>query len=559
LFNAGQGFAITITSPSDLPAGSDPSRVLTPPPQTAPDFENIKPPKSKTQSIATPPIGAEKIQFVLKDISFSGMTAYTPSEIRSLYEDQIGKTISLADLFVLSSKLQQQYFDDGYSFVRVSLPQQNIKNGIAQINVIEGGVSEVRTENLNTDSPLIADTIAQIQSMKPLNVLQLERLLLVMNDFVDGDVVSVVSSSSDANKNWGEGFIRIALVKQTVDTWSGYVQFNNHGSIFSGPYQAQTNIARVIAPLNYTKASLSMAGAIPLNDMKNLGMNFKTPIWGASGATASLGYTRGWTEAGATLDTFDIIGNTELLNVGFSYPILRQRDVEWDITTGLGINNINSDFLSNTLYRDRIRILTLGTNYTGSDNESGVNFASFIAFKGLNVFGARETGAVELSRDEAKSDFLKFEGSLGRLQSLPMGFEAYGSTSFQWSNDPLFSSEEFGFGGADRGRGYTASEITGDKGVSASVELRKNIPAPQLNLAFQPYGFYDVGVVKNNDSTESGHESAASAGLGVRVYAPNGVNADFTMAKPLTRNVENPQKYTSEEGLQFLFSVQKSF
>lgn len=551
--------AQVITSPSDLPAGSDPARIIPSPKADGLNFEDMKAPRATAQSVANIPKGADKIKFILKNVEFVGATAYSKSELSSLYKSMMGQSVTLADMLVLSSRVQQKYFDDGYSFVRVSMPEQNVASGQIRFNIIEGGVGDVIAQNLNTNTPLVKDALEQIRAMRPVNVLKLERLLLVLNDFVDGDVTSVISSYDGQAGRANDGFIKVALVQQTKQTFDGLVGFNNAGSIFSGPYQAQARLGYIHAPFNYSKATLSLAGALPLNDMKNVGLSYRMPVLGASGAHINLGYTRGWTEAGHTLDPFDIIGQTEIMNAGFSYSFLRQRDIELTSSLGFEAKNIDSDFLGNDLYRDRIRVLNAGLNYTASDPFSGVNFAAFTLSKGLNQLGARETGSLDLSRDEGRSDFFKVEGQAGRVQSLPLGFEFYGNVSVQWTNDPLLSSEEFGFGGAERGRGFTTSEITGDRGVAATVEVRKNMPAPQLNLAFQPFVFYDVGVVKNLDSTDNERLSAASAGVGVRVFAPNGVSGDVTLAKPLTRAVDNPMKYAEPEGVQVLFSVQKAF
>ena len=43
--------------------------------------------------------------------------------------------------------------------------------------------------------------------------------------------------------------------------------------------------------------------------------------------------------------------------------------------------------------------------------------------------------------------------------------------SGQWASGPLYSSEEFGYGGKNFGRAYDQSELTGDHGVAASVEV----------------------------------------------------------------------------------------
>lgn len=553
---------IAAASPSlaqSIPSTADPSRIFSKPSIETPNFDQLRGPSVRPQSVAAPPAGSESIKFVLRDLTVNGVTAYDDATIKKLYAPMIGKTISLADLYILSSQIQQTYFEDGYSFARVVLPEQEINSGKVRLDVIEGGVAAVDTQNLNVNSYLVQDAVQQIAAMRPLNVLKLERLLLVLNDFVDGDVVSVVSGLDQNDARRGDGLIKITLVQQTKKPLSGYARVNNHGSVFGGPGQVETGLSYIFAPANYTKASASMAAAIPFNDMKNIGVQGRTPIFGASGASLNGSYTRGWSEAGHTLDVFDIKGQTEIGSVGVTVPFLRQRDVDWNGFANFSVKNVDSDFLSTNLYRDRLRTLSIGTQYTKSDALSGVNFVGVTFTHGFDILGGRKTGSLELSRNEGRTDFFKTEGQFGRLQSLPYGFEFYGLAAFQWANTPLLSSEEFGYGGIERGRAYSPSELTGDRGASVTAEVRKNIRPQTYNIALQPFVTFEAGMVKNLDSTDRAIESGTSVGAGVRVYAPDGVSGEFIVSKPLTRNLENPPRYASEDGLQVLFSLQKNF
>jgi hemolysin activation/secretion protein len=551
--------AATPSVAQSIPSTADPSRIFSSPTLKAPDFESVGGSSSRPLSLANPPAGAENIKFTLRRVEIEGATAYSEDELKSIYAPMMGREISLADLFILSAQIQQKYFTDGYSFARVVLPEQKVDDGSVTLEIIEGGVAEVDAQNLNANSYLVQDAVSQIAAMRPLNVLKLERLLLVLNDFVDGDVVSVVSGLDTNDPRRSNGLIKISLVQQEKKPLSGYARINNHGSVFSGPVQIEAGLSYIHAPINYSKTSISMAAAIPFNDMKNVGVQVRTPIFGASGASLNASYTRGWSEAGHTLDVLDIIGQNETFSAGVNYPIMRQRDIDWNTFANLTLKNVDSDFLGIDLYRDRLRSVSVGTNITKSDGLSGVNFAGVTFTHGFDVFGARETGSSELSRLEGRSDFFKTEGQFGRLQSLPRGFEFYGNAAFQWANTPLLSSEEFGYGGAERGRAFSPSELTGDRGASVTVEIRKNFRPEAFNLALQPFVTYEAGMVKNLDSTDRSSQSGTSVGAGVRVYAPNGISGEFLVSKPLTRNLENPPRYASEDGLQMLFSLQKSF
>jgi hemolysin activation/secretion protein len=216
-----------------------------------------------------------------------------------------------------------------------------------------------------------------------------------------------------------------------------------------------------------------------------------------------------------------------------------------------------TDLLSDRLYDDRLRIFTIGTTYNSADSYSGLNALEVNYIQGFDILGVRKAGSTDLSRNEGRPDFQKISVSAGRVQSLPHDFDILFSFQGQYSFDPLLSSEEFGFGGGQTGRGYDPSEITGDKGIAAIIELRKNVIVPNFNAALQGYTFYDFGKVWNIDPNSKDKVSAASSGVGFRMGLPSGWSSDFNISAPLTKDSENPPKYTNGQSPRLLFSLQK--
>ena len=110
----------------------------------------------------------------------------------------------------------------------------------------------------------------------------------------------------------------------------------------------------------------------------------------------------------------------------------------------------------------------------------------------------------------------------------------------QYSNDPLFASEEFGYGGQFLGRAYDTSEIAGDKGIAASLELRYQMPHFNTNsTSTELYGFYDIGKTWNNDiGLTDNTELGASFGFGSRSIIKDFV-VNFGLAWPLNTRITN--------------------
>jgi hemolysin activation/secretion protein len=97
------------------------------------------------------------------------------------------------------------------------------------------------------------------------------------------------------------------------------------------------------------------------------------------------------------------------------------------------------------------------------------------------------------------------------------------------------SPELYGYGGEQFGRGYDASELTGDHGAALKFEVRYKLPRSLTELSTL-YGFYDVGTVRQRSPGGlQAAQSAASAGAGLRFNFGRYLSGFFEFAKPLTR------------------------
>ena len=189
---------------------------------------------------------------------------------------------------------------------------------------------------------------------------------------------------------------------------------------------------------------------------------------------------------------------------------------------------------------DSLRVLHASAIFDYRDSFDGANFAEIGIRQGLPIIGASEKGDADLSRSEGDGTFTSFNAEVARLQRLTSDFNLLARIGGQYGFDQLLSTEEFEIGGLTFGRGYDPSELTGDSGAGATVELQFN-HAPGLSFlrSYQVYTFYDFGVVWNNDANLPEEASLASAGIGVRTNLTSWLAADFEVAQPLTRQLEN--------------------
>lgn len=335
------------------------------------------------------------------------------------------------------------------------------------------------------------------------------------------------------------------------------LSIDNTGSKYIGPYMASERVSIVTDQLPYQQTTLSLSADAAFKELKNIDISQAIPL-NANGLKISCnaGYTHG--TPGYTLEPNDVESRSLRLGALLSWNATRQRAENLSLSGGFDYQDSDTDILGIPFVRDRTRSVKLQAHYDRQDTHAGASVVEATLSHGLDMLGASEAGDPDLSRAEGKPDFTKIEAAAYRFQQLSPEWNAVFGVTGQYSGTPLLSAQEFGFGGQAFGRAYDPSEIVGDQGCAFKAEVHYDgLIDIDAGRHAQPYLFYDIGKVWNLDAGQPGAVSAASAGAGLRYPLPYGINADISLAQPLTRPVDAPQ-YGEGKAPRFVFSVTSS-
>lgn len=507
------------------------------------------------------PSGAEKINFTLNGITFEGVSVYSDAELKSVFADSIGQTISLADLYTIANKLTLKYRNDGYILTQVVVPPQEIDGGVPRLRVVEGYVDRVTISRADPSAPINMDLIntyaRQInQSGGPLNARSLERELLLINDLPGVTARSVLSPSPTKT---GAADMTIILDYDPVD---GLVSVDNYGSRYLGPLQVGA-AATLNSMLGMNEAISAQFVTAPEDwyELAYGSVGYAQPV-GPYGTKVHFNANVTDTDPGFDLAQFDVEGRSYLLNVGATHPFIRTRTTNLTGRLNFDWRRVKSENNIEETRRDRISIVRLGGRYEFIDTVIGAaaNTFDLELSKGVNIFGASEEGDDNLTRADADPQATKLEAEIQRLQRVTGSVNLLLAARGQIASNALLSSEEFGVGGINSGRGYDPSEVVGDHGISGKVELQWKEPVKfEQNFveSYQVYGFYDVGRVWNEDPTTSSQkrDSVASVGAGLRFELPYEVDGGVAVAFPLTREVATKD----DRDPKYYFNLSKRF
>jgi len=473
--------------------------------------------------------------FVLNGITIEGATALSKDELNAVFKNKIGSKISLGDLNAIADDITNLYRNNGYILTRAVVPPQSAKGGQFKIRVIEGFVNEVRlTGDVGKGNDALLQAYAnKIKNAKPLSAEVLERYLLLMEDLPGVDARAVLQPAAKVS---GASDVVIAITRRPFDFSAG---IDNRGSRYLGPVQANASgfFNNVLGMDDLTQVRVS--NSIFNRSELRFGEIRHAQQLGSEGTTFTVFANSAHTEPGSNLKNLEIEGDSGVISASLNHPIIRSRRANWFVNGDFTARNVEVETLSTSLYKDKTRVVNVGTAYDFVDSGAAINKAELSIAKGLN-WGTGQ-GANSRSRANGETDFLKANARLSRIQPLFGAFSLLASTSGQHSNDPLLASEEFAIGGAEFGSAYDSAELSGDSGVAGRAELQYNqASASDFISQYQVYTFYDIGKVWNKNpipGSENDSDSLASAGLGARFNIIDSISGGIEGAMPLTRNV----------------------
>ncbi|HVW07561.1 MAG TPA: ShlB/FhaC/HecB family hemolysin secretion/activation protein [Bryobacteraceae bacterium] len=526
------GIAPAAAAPVNLPGAVQPGHERQLPQPEAPpqkfDFSVEAPHRSPV------PRAVDEIKFKLVDIRIVGTRTLPASQFRPLYQNLIGKEISLSNIFDVADGIEKEYRDAGYLLVRAYVPPQHVSDGIFTINVVEGFVENTSVQGADSGTQRIVKSyLAPVLGERPLRLATIERALLMSNDLPGVAATGVLRPSV------GVAGASDLVVTMTQPEITGGLSATNRGSHFSGIWTVTGNAEyNGIFGGDELDATLTMAPhAIQQQVSGQLRYRKALDSDGLVGSligAASHGAPSG-SIGGAQIRTDSWAAGPRL-----SYPFIRTREETFSFDGGFTVQEAKVKILGAPINHDNWRVLDAGLTYASRDFLSG-DFASTIdVAQGLPLFGASSNHSPNLSLF-GRSVFTKITGLVRYTNTtlLPDQFSFAVTGTGQYAANPLITGEQILFGGTQIGRGYDPGAITGDSGIGGSFELRYDTRYPDWDIRdIQPYAFFDAAKVWNRARPPAagiplGNFTIDSTGIGIRFWLPYNIYWDVEGARTL--------------------------
>ncbi|HLX22725.1 MAG TPA: ShlB/FhaC/HecB family hemolysin secretion/activation protein [Usitatibacter sp.] len=476
-------------------------------------------------------VAAASPLFDVTRFDVNGNTLLTPAEIDGILAPFKGPKREFADVQAAVDALQAAYVKHGFTLVRVTLPEQELDAGVVRFQVIEKRIGRVVVEgNTFHDEANIRRSLPALVEGTAPNLSKISASLAQANE--NPSKRTTLELKDGARDSEVDAKLAIADEK----TWSLALNVDNTGlpetgrTMMTGVYQNANITGRDdVLSLQYTTT------AEKPGDVHVYGAGYHLPLYSlgdsidayavysdVDSGTVLVGIlpllvSGKGTVAGARFNhSFGNLGPVEsMANVGFEEKAYK--------------NDVSSD---GTPLGSDITVRPLSLGYVGTW-KAGDSTTAFTLTLSRNLPGGDHGSAedFERARAGANPDYLLARYGFAYTRVLPLDWQFRFAGAGQYSSDALVPGEQFGAGGMGSVRGFETRQVTGDKGISGSVELYTPNLCGALHASTfcRALVFYDGAHVARNDALpgELSSLSIGSVGAGLRASLGRYVTAQL--------------------------------
>lgn len=469
---------------------------------------------------------------LVNGFAVSGATLIPDEELKAQLSDSVGQRLSFKQLQALGQRLSGYYLEKGF-FARVILPEQEVRDGIIEFQIIEGKRGAISIQNSGErirDERAVGFINKRVPEDALLSVDAMGEALNILNDQPGIQATIAVKAGED------EGDIDLVLVATEAPLANYTFGINDHGSKSTGKLQASGE-AVLNNPFGLFD-TLSVLTNVSEGSRYVTG-NYSLPI-GYSGLRWSVGasYMKYDVVEGA-FAALDPHGDATTFDMKLSYPLIRQQSASLFLTVGYNYKLLKDYTSAGETGDTDVGSFMVGLSGFVADSFLGGGQSSFNV--GLSAGGADLSGnAGAFAADQVgrgvDGGYSKFTFNFSRQQPLSQQWLLLVNLNAQLANTNLQSSERFTLGGISGVRGYPSGEASGDDGYVLSLNL-----AYQVNPQLTVLSFYDHGHVRVNhdnsvlNSTQNSYQ-LDGAGVAVDWALNDWVTLNLTAAAPIGTN-----------------------
>jgi hemolysin activation/secretion protein len=469
------------------------------------------------------------VQFEVKRFEVDGAWLLPPDRIDAALAPFVGPGRTIADLQQARAALEAAYARRGYGATQVVLPEQELKDGVVRLRVVEAKLSSIVLEgNRFFGYSNIRQSLPALQTGAPLDTGALAANLRLANENATKQTTVVLKPG--ARDDELEAQVRVA--DQRPYRFS--LSLDNTGTPDTGDYRVGAGFQHAnLFDLDHVLNLQYVTSPDRADDVLILGAGYHVPLYSLGDSIDLVaGYAN--VDSGVVQNLFNISGSGRIYAGRYNFGLPSVAGIEQKLSLGFDWryydNNVVPVDTTTAVVPDYV-LHPLSLAYTGAWRD-GADDVSFYAGAVRNIPGGRDGDQAQFDRVRpgAPADYLLSRFNLVWLRSFPRDVQGRVRFTGQYTRDQLVPAEQFGIGGIDSVRGFLERQFAGDRGYSGSVEVY----SPDFGSRFAVGGlrvrvlaFYDYGRVwqLNPQVFEPSVVGISSAGPGIRIAYKSSLSA----------------------------------
>jgi hemolysin activation/secretion protein len=539
-------------SPGDTPAGG-----VTRPGDFRPELPAAEPAEAPIDVPTEAVPEVEKVPYgpkvYVSEIRLTGFTVFTAEELKKITAPYENRVVSSSELEDLRVALTRYYIDNGYINSGAVLPDQQVVDGVINMVIVEGKLTDYEVVgNEHLSSNFLVKRL-KLGAGPPLNVNELQEQIQII---LESPVIETINSALRPGDRPGEASL-------TTEVKEGpRFQFI---PVVDNRLSPTLGEVRGVLPVYFydlTSYGDVLSASVGFSEgLKEGYANWAIPL-NAHDTTLSLfaDYSNADIVEGS-FSVLDIENQTSTLGFMVSHPFYRTPRQKFSMALGFNLRTSESELLGSGF------AFTPGVPPDGKVDLSIIRFSqdwtsrsldSVLAARSLFSFGIDAFDSTVNEGDDPSGEFVVW---LGQFQYAKFLGEKAGQlifrTNLQYTNDPLFSMEQYAVGGALSVRGYRQNTLVRDRAYDLSLEYRYPLmkDASGRNvLALAP--FVDAGGGNNNVLPNGPNpDFISSAGIGVRWDPTPKVHAELYWGYAFDDTITGDISSIQDDGIHFLLSA----
>ena len=506
--------------------------------------DTVTAPNAIDLPVKTMPEKLEKpLTFNVFEFKVDGNTVLPKGKIEQAIYPFLGEAKTIDDVESARAALEKSYIDSGYLTVSVSIPQQDVDNGLVKLLVTEGKVERLRVvESKYTSLAEVKSRVNEFGEGKVPHFPTAQKQLATVNRGQNRQVTPVLRAGKSPGK------VEVDLKVQDKLPLHGSLELNDR-------YSPNTTETRLNGSLRYENLwqkdhSIGLSFQLSPQDLGEVKVLSATYVIPRLNGDYFAAYGVINQSDIAAVGDVNVLGRGYIAGARYIHPLPLVENYYHTLTAGADYKKFveSVSLVGAPGFTEPISYASFMLGYNGTyqtkQSQTQINLALNFAPRGLG----NDEAEFSTKRYLAEPNFMYLRSDIKHTHKLPKDWAIQARLSAQIANAPLIGNEQFTIGGVDSVRGYLESSALGDKGASINLELRtpmltkflRNNVFSSAIKDFYLFAFFDAGrtsIFKPQPGQDKSN-SLASTGLGLKIKAHNGLFGNLDYAHALKNAVE---------------------